>query len=92
MFSHPTLRPPAPRNAQPVAYGSLACLMIATVATSKQVTNRTPNMKTSLGLHTVIVVLLVLACTAVLVTPELIGGAAAKSVPALMARTVLAHH
>lgn len=63
-----------------------------TVATSKQVIDRPPIMKTRLGLHTVFVVLLVLACTAVLVTPELLGGAAAKSVPAMMARVALGHH
>jgi hypothetical protein len=49
-------------------------------------------MKTSLGVHTVIVVLLVAASTIALVTPELIGGAAANDVRAIMARVVLGHH
>jgi hypothetical protein len=67
-------------------------MVLVTVATSKQVTDRTLIMKTRLGLHTVFVVLLVLACTAVLVTPELPGGTAANSVPTMMARVVLGHH
>jgi hypothetical protein len=46
-------------------------------------------MKATLGVQTVIVVLLVLASTAALVTPELIGGAAANDVRAIMARLVL---
>jgi hypothetical protein len=77
---------------QPVATGSLRGLIIATVATSKQVIHRKPTMKTSLAVQTVIVVLLVLASTTALVTPELIGGAASDDVRALMARLVLGHH
>jgi hypothetical protein len=46
-------------------------------------------MKTSLGVQTVIVVLLVLVSTTVLVTPELLGGAAPNDVRAIMARLVL---
>jgi hypothetical protein len=46
-------------------------------------------MKTSLGVQTVIVVLLVLASTTALVTPELLGGAAPNDVRAIMARLVL---
>jgi hypothetical protein len=46
-------------------------------------------MNLNLGLRALALVLLVAACTAVLVTPELIGGAAAANAPAIMALLVL---
>jgi hypothetical protein len=67
-------------------------LIVAIVATSKQAIHRTPAMKTSLGVQTVIIVLLVLASTTALVTPELLGGAAPNAVRTIMARLVLGRH
>jgi hypothetical protein len=46
-------------------------------------------MNLNLGLRALAIVLLVATCTAVLVTPELVGGTPADNAPAIMALLVL---
>jgi hypothetical protein len=53
---------------------------------------RTPNMNMQLGLRTLALLALVIASTAVLVKPELIGGPGASTAPTIAAMLVVGHN